>query len=104
MTNVTWNGIDLAENRRKMEAGEFYVSCTPDLCEDRRVAAEACDAYNSMANKVPRRQQLKLLHKVFASLPELPPVKDDPEEDNAQLFGHLFCEPPLRIDYCDRIS
>lgn len=59
----TWNGIDLAENRARMERGELYTAFTPDLTALRRKAAQACAVYNREATEVGRRQQVELLRK-----------------------------------------
>ncbi|GJN92686.1 hypothetical protein Rhopal_005721-T1 [Rhodotorula paludigena] len=104
MSAGTWNGIDLAENRRRMEAGELYTAFVPDLTAERRVAAQACGVYNREATEVTRRQQVEMLRKIVPSLPELPPAKATEAEDEAQLYDYPWCEPPLRVDYCDRIS
>lgn len=63
MSAGTWNGIDLAENRRRMEAGELYTAFVPDLTAERRVAAQACGVYNREACEVTRRQQVEMLRK-----------------------------------------
>ncbi|GAA6007410.1 sugar O-acetyltransferase [Rhodotorula paludigena] len=104
MSAGTWNGIDLAENRRRMEAGELYTAFVPDLTAERRVAAQACGVYNREATEVTRRQQVEMLRKIVPSLPELPPAKATKAEDEAQLYDYPWCEPPLRVDYCNRIS
>jgi hypothetical protein len=61
--NVTWNGIDLAENRRRMVRGELYTAFVPDLTKERRAASQACAAYNRLATEVSRREQVKLFKK-----------------------------------------
>jgi hypothetical protein len=58
-----WNGINLAENRKKMENGELYTAFVPDLIAERRRAAQACSKYNREASDVTRRQQVEMLIK-----------------------------------------
>ncbi|GAA5968604.1 hypothetical protein JCM8115_003799 [Rhodotorula mucilaginosa] len=102
--NVTWNGIDLAENRRRMVRGELYTAFVPDLTKERRAASQACAAYNRLATEVSRREQVELFKKIVTSTPDLPPAKDDPDEDEAQLTAFPWAEPPFKVDYCGRIS
>lgn len=40
----------------------------------------------------------------MTSTPDLPPAKDDPDEDEAQLTAFPWAEPPFKVDYCGRIS
>ncbi|GAA6064358.1 hypothetical protein JCM10212_001839 [Sporobolomyces blumeae] len=98
-----WNGINLAENRRLMEAGELYTAFVPDLMADRRRAAQACAKYNRDATEVSRREQVELLRRCVPTLPELPPKKDNDEEDEAQLAELPWFEPPFKCDYGDRV-
>lgn len=70
----TWNGIDLAENRRRMVRGELYTAFVPDLTKERRVASQACAAYNRSATEVSRREQVELFKKLCRPTPRpLPP-------------------------------
>jgi len=63
MASSSWNGIDLAENRARMERGELYTAFVPDLTAERRKASQACAAYNRDALDVTRRKQVELLRK-----------------------------------------
>ncbi|BGP41675.1 hypothetical protein JCM10449v2_005666 [Rhodotorula kratochvilovae] len=104
MASASWNGIDLAENRARMERGELYTAFVPDLTADRRKASQACDAYNRNALNVSRREQVELLRQCVVSLPELPPKKDNQDEDDEQLGDYPWVEPPMKLDYRERIS
>ena len=42
--------------------------------------------------------------RIVTSTPGLPPAKDDPDEDEAQLTAFPWAEPPFKVDYCGRIS
>lgn len=42
--------------------------------------------------------------RIVTSTPDLPPAKDDPDEDEAQLTAFPWAEPPFKVDYCGRIS
>ncbi|GAA5889445.1 hypothetical protein JCM8208_007878 [Rhodotorula glutinis] len=77
--STTWNGIDLAQNRARM-------------------------AYNRDALDVTRREQVELLRKCVLSLPELPPKKADEQQDDEQLGDYPWVEPPMKLDYRERIS
>ncbi len=55
------NNLDLAENRRRMLAGELYYSFTPDLTADRTRCKVACGVYNAQnAGGASRRKQVEL--------------------------------------------
>lgn len=64
----TWNGIDLVENRRRMERGELYTAFVPELTKERRVASQACAKYNRLATEVTRREQVELFKKCVVRL------------------------------------
>ncbi|GAA5942808.1 acetyltransferase [Sporobolomyces koalae] len=98
-----WNGINLAENRSRMERGELYCAFVPDLIADRRRASQACAQYNRDASHVSRREQVELLKKCVPTLPELPPKKENEDEDEAQLGDFPWFEPPFKADYGDRV-
>ncbi|GAA5838913.1 hypothetical protein JCM9279_003897 [Rhodotorula babjevae] len=100
----SWNGIDLAENRARMERGELYTAFVPDLTAERRKASQACAAYNRDALDVTRREHVELLRKCVLSLPDLPPKKDDEQQDDEQLGDYPWVEPPMKLDYRERIS
>jgi hypothetical protein len=51
--------VDLAENKRKMRAGELYYAFTPDLVAERRRCELACERFNT-AGDVPRRRRVEL--------------------------------------------
>lgn len=57
------NTIDLAENRRLMQAGELYYAFVPDLTEDRRRCKVACGVYNEENAKGASRRRLVELWK-----------------------------------------
>ncbi|CEQ40202.1 SPOSA6832_01796, partial [Sporobolomyces salmonicolor] len=99
----TWSGIDLAKNRAAMLRGDLYTAFVPDLTAERRKAAKACAIYNREATEVAtRREQVELLRKCLPNLPELPPRKDDEEDDEAQLGDYPWFEPPFKVDYGER--
>ncbi|GAA5980522.1 hypothetical protein JCM5350_004333 [Sporobolomyces pararoseus] len=98
-----WNGINLAENRARMEGGELYIAFVPDLIAERRRAAQACAKYNREATEVSRREQVEMLKKCIPTLPDLPPKKDNEEEDEAQLGEYPWFEMPFKCDYGDRV-
>lgn len=53
--------LDLAENRRRMLAGELYYAFTPDLSADRTRCKVACGVYNVQnASGAPRRKLVEL--------------------------------------------
>jgi hypothetical protein len=60
-TPTEYNGINLAENKAKMERGELYTAFVPDLIAGRRRAAQACAKYNREATDVSRREQVEML-------------------------------------------
>ncbi|GAA5871493.1 hypothetical protein JCM5296_003077 [Sporobolomyces johnsonii] len=104
VTSGTWNGIDLAENRAAMLRGELYTAFVPDLTAERRKASKACAVYNREATEVAtRREQVELLRKCLPNLPELPPQKDNEEDDEAQLGDYPWFEPPFKADYGERV-
>lgn len=37
------------------------------------------------------------------TLPELPPAKEDEEEDEAQLSDYPWFEPPFKVDYAEYV-
>ncbi|GAA5841294.1 hypothetical protein JCM11251_001617 [Rhodosporidiobolus azoricus] len=100
---MSWNGINLTENRQRMAAGELYTAFVPELIEERRRASKACAEYNSKATHVSRREQVELLKKVIPSIPDLPPKKDDEAEDEAQLADYPWFEPNFKCDYGGQI-
>lgn len=63
--------LDLAENRRRMLAGELYYAFTPDLTADRMRAKAACNAFNekSISGEASRRTLVELWKKYVMSLP-----------------------------------
>jgi hypothetical protein len=64
------NTLDLAENRRRMLAGELYYAFTPDLSEDRTRAKVACNAYNTAsASGASRRRLVELWKECAIALP-----------------------------------
>ncbi|GAA6023265.1 hypothetical protein JCM10207_005228 [Rhodosporidiobolus poonsookiae] len=101
---MSWNGIDLAENRRRKVAGELYTAFVPDLTVERRKASLACNAYNQHALDGSRRQQVELLRAIFPALPELPPKKEKEDEDDAQLGDYPWIEPSVKVDYGAEVS
>ena len=55
------NSLDLAENRRRMLAGDLYYAFTPDLSADRTRCKVACGIFNAQnANGAPRRKLVEL--------------------------------------------
>ena len=55
------SSLDLAENRRRMLAGELYYAFTPDLSADRTRCKVACSVFNAAnASGAPRRKLVEL--------------------------------------------
>ena len=56
------NSIDIAENRRRMLAGEFYYAWTPDLTADRQRCKAATRAFNERctSGNASRRELVEL--------------------------------------------
>ena len=54
--------IDLAENRRRMLAGELYYAFAPDLTADRNRCKAACHAFNTQSGdlNITRRRLVEL--------------------------------------------
>jgi hypothetical protein len=58
---MNMDSLDLAENRRRMLAGELYYAFTPDLTADRNRCKAACAAFNTAcANGASRRKLVEL--------------------------------------------
>jgi hypothetical protein len=55
--------IDLAENRRRMQAGELYYAFVPDLTAERERCKIACGVYNQENAKGASRRRLVELWK-----------------------------------------
>ncbi|CAK7204625.1 hypothetical protein SEUCBS139899_007384 [Sporothrix eucalyptigena] len=90
---------ELAENKRRMAAGELYFAFTPDLVADRRRCAQASHVFNQARRDAPRRELVRLFKDVIRDETPLPPPAATEEEDEA-LFGDApWVELPLRADY-----
>lgn len=109
-----------------MKRGDLYTAFVPDLIAERRRAGRACAVYNEKATTegTTRREQVKMLSvcapfrfpmshqgrtdgsasRMIPSLPELPPQKDDAEEDEGQFSDFPWVEPPFRCDYGSNVS
>ena len=92
------NNIDLAENRARCLRGEPYYAFTPDLTAARQRCKLACNRYNN-AGEVCRRRQVELWRDIAGDTTPLPPVKEDPAQDEAQFEEDPWIESPVRIDY-----
>jgi hypothetical protein len=51
------DNIDLAENRRRMLAGELYYTFAPDLVADRERCTSACKTFNLLSTGGATRRQ-----------------------------------------------
>ena len=63
------NTLVLAENRRRMLAGELYYSFTPDLTADRTRCKVACGVYNAQNASGAARRKLVELWKEYDVTP-----------------------------------
>ncbi|KAK4152183.1 acetyltransferase [Chaetomidium leptoderma] len=92
------NLVDLAENRRRMLAGELYYAFTPDLSADRSRSKVACNTFNAQdASGAPRRQLVELFKDILGDETPLPPA-GSPEEE-ASLKAYPFVDGPVKFDY-----
>ncbi|KAL2255963.1 hypothetical protein VTK26DRAFT_2421 [Humicola hyalothermophila] len=93
--------LDLAENRRRMLAGELYYAFAPDLSEDRRRARAACYAFNSqyVTGEASRRTLVELWKAVVHDTTPLPPRAPTLEEDERLLLDYPYVEGPIKMDY-----
>ncbi|RAQ52461.1 acetyltransferase [Aspergillus flavus] len=85
-------------NREKMRQGELYYAFTPDLIAARSRCTKACRRFNH-AEDVPRRHLVELWRDLVQDKTPLPPLKDDPEEDEALFENEPWIEAPIRMDY-----
>ncbi|KAK6813509.1 hypothetical protein RU639_011203 [Aspergillus parasiticus] len=85
-------------NREKMRQGELYYAFTPDLIAARSRCTKACRRFNH-AEDVPRRRLVELWRDLVQDKTPLPPLKDDPEEDEALFENEPWIEAPIRMDY-----
>ncbi|KAE9986149.1 hypothetical protein EG328_006411 [Venturia inaequalis] len=90
--------VDLAENKRKMQAGELYHAFTPDLVAERQRCGIACERFNA-AGKVSRRRNVELWRDIVGDTRPLPPQNPDQEADDALFEDDPWVEAPLQIDY-----
>ncbi|KAG7284279.1 hypothetical protein NEMBOFW57_010645 [Staphylotrichum longicolle] len=90
--------LDLAENRRRMLAGELYYAFTPDLTADRTRCKVACGVYNVQnASGAPRRKLVELWKDILGDTTPLP-APDSPEEE-AALNKYPWVDGPIKFDY-----
>ncbi|KAG2411730.1 hypothetical protein HFD88_009286 [Aspergillus terreus] len=95
--------MDLSEaglqlNRERMSRGELYYAFTPDLIAARARCVRACRRFNA-AEDVSRRRLIELWKDIIQDTTPLPPPKDDPTEDEAQLRREPWVDGPIRMDY-----
>lgn len=99
-----------------MRNGELYFAFAPDLVDDRRRCARACERYNT-AGEVDRRKLVELFHaQVFSPYFEsyrssntlhsiqndaspLPPLAATPEDDEDLFKDEVWCDGPIKMDY-----
>ncbi|KAI6090755.1 hypothetical protein F4821DRAFT_9624 [Hypoxylon rubiginosum] len=90
--------IDPEENRRRMRNGELYFAFAPDLVDDRRRCARACERYNT-AGEVDRRKLVELFHAIQNDASPLPPLAATPEDDEDLFKDEVWCDGPIKMDY-----
>ena len=90
--------INLADNHARCLRGELYYAFTPDLTAARQRCKQACNRYNN-SGEVSRRRQVELWRDILGDSTPLPPPKEDPAEEEAQLDDEPWVESPVRIDY-----
>ncbi|KAF2972630.1 hypothetical protein GQX73_g945 [Xylaria multiplex] len=90
--------IDREENRRRMVNGDLYFAFTPDLIEDRKNCRRAYEQFNK-AGDVPRRTLTELFQKIVHDDTPLPPQAATLEDDEDLLADHVWCDPPIKMDY-----
>ncbi|KAK3302907.1 acetyltransferase-like protein [Chaetomium strumarium] len=93
------DSLDLAENRRRMLAGELYYAFTADLTADRNRCKVACAAFNTAcANGASRRQLVELWKSILGDETPLPPPPSDPKEEDT-LSDYPWVDGPIKLDY-----
>ncbi|KAK7050961.1 hypothetical protein VNI00_005073 [Paramarasmius palmivorus] len=90
--------LDIAENRRRMLAGELYYAFTPDLIAGRSRCRSACKEFNE-AGDVSRRKMVELWRNILDDKTPLPPPAATPEEDEKLFQDEPWIERPFTADY-----
>ncbi|KAK5661919.1 hypothetical protein OQA88_10028 [Cercophora sp. LCS_1] len=95
--------VSIEENRRRMQAGEWYQPTTGDVLEDRRRCLAACNEFNTTnaTYTATRRQLVGLWKKIISDDTPLPPQAATAKEDAAlpELRGYPYIDGPIRVDY-----
>ncbi|KAK4244524.1 maltose O-acetyltransferase [Corynascus novoguineensis] len=90
--------LDLAENRRRMLAGELYYAGAPDLSDERNRCRNACWALTlARYDGAPRRKLVELWKEIVQDDTPLPPP-GSPEEE-AALKPYPWVDGVIRFDY-----
>ncbi|KAL2172255.1 hypothetical protein VTG60DRAFT_6633 [Thermothelomyces hinnuleus] len=95
---MSQDNLDLAENRRRMLAGELYYAFAPDLTAERERCKRACGAFTAAnLGGASRRKLVELWKDIVQDDTPLPPPGSPEEQSALQMYP--WVDGAIKFDY-----